>query len=76
MEKGREHVTNVDNSRTEGRATSKLYTHFSTNGHTSRDMMIYGIEQVFGDEFTLQARERYMINKAGTVRKGLNTNRT
>ena len=53
-----------------------MYAHFSSNGHSARDLQIYGIEQVFGDGFTLQARERYWINKMDSVRKGLNTYRT
>ena len=78
MVRGREHIYNVDKKKTEGsdRSTSKMYAHFSSHGHTSKDMRIYAIEQVFGDEFTLQARERYYINKADTVRKGLNSYRT
>ena len=76
MVRGREHIYNVDHRKAEGRATSKLYAHFSTNGHTSKDMLFYAIEQVYGDEFTLQSRERYFIDKAGTIKKGLNTYRT
>ena len=76
MIRGREHIYNVDRKKTGDRSTSKMYSHFSTNGHTSKDMRIYAIEEVFGDEFTLQARERFYINKADTVRKGLNTYRT
>ena len=53
-----------------------MYQQLTTNGHSSQDMLIYAIEQVFGDSFTLEARERYYINKADSVRKGLNTYRT
>ena len=76
MVRGREHISNVDNRRTDSGAASKLYDHFSTNGHSSKDMLIYAIEQVYGDDFTLQARERFLINKAATVMKGLNSYRT
>ena len=78
MIRGREHVYNINKKKTEGsnRSTTKMYSHFSTNGHTSRDLIIYGIEQVFGDEFTQQAKERLFINRFDSVRKGLKTYRT
>ena len=76
--RGREHVYNIDKKKTEtdNRSTSKMYKHFTTNGHSSKDMFIYAIEQVFGDSFTLEARERFYITKADSVRKGLNTYKT
>ena len=76
--RGREHLGNIDKMRTEpgNRSTTKMYGHFSTKGHSSKDVLIYGIEQVFGDEFTLQTRERFYIDKAQSVWKGLNTYRT
>ena len=76
--RGREHMYNIEKLKTDGkrRSTSKMYAHFSSNGHSTRDLHIYGIEQVFGDGFTLQARERYWINRMDSVRKGLNTYRT
>ena len=76
MARGREHLGNIQKLRSEGKSTSKMYEHFSTNGHTTRDFLIFGIEQVFGDEFTLRARERYYIDTCDTVRNGLNTYRT
>ena len=53
-------MCNVDKKKTEcdNRSSSKMYKQFTTNGHNSRDMLIYGVEQVFGDDFTLEARER------------------
>ena len=75
MIRGREHVYAIDKKKTEdsNRSTSKMYSHFSTKGHSSRDLIIYGIEQIFGDDFTQQARERLYIRRADSVRKGLNT---
>ena len=54
----------------------KLYRHFATNGHTHADMLIFGIERVYGDAFVLAARERFYIDKMETVYRGLNSNRT
>ena len=73
--RGREHINNVEKRRIEGedRSTPKMYKHFTTNGHSSQDMLMYAIEQVFGDNFTLEARERHYITKLDTVRKGLNS---
>ena len=34
------------------------------------------IEEVFGDDFILAARETFWIDKLQTIRKGLNSNRT
>ena len=56
--------------------SNTLYQHFSTNGHTHADLLIYGIEKVHGDDYTLAARERYYIDKFETIYKGLNSNRT
>ena len=55
---------------------NKLYNHFSTNGHSHADMLIFGIERVHGDDFVLAARERFYIDKFETIHKGLNNNRT
>ena len=37
---------------------------------------IFAIEVVKGDVFTLEARERYWIDKLCTITRGLNSNRT
>ena len=47
-----------------------------SNGHSSRDMLIYAIEIVHGDVVTTGVRERYWINKLDTIRNGLNTYKT
>ena len=78
-ERGREHITQVEKrkaDRNERSGASKMYTHFSSNGHGTQDMLIYAIEQSFGDDFMQQARERMFITRADTIRKGLNTYRT
>ena len=72
MDRGRQHIQ-LAQSRTH---PNKLYQHFSTNGHTHADMLIFGIERVHGDDFVLAARERYYIDKFQTIYKGLNSNRT
>ena len=58
---------------TYSKPASKLYNHFIKNGHTTQDFVIFGIEEIFGDEFTAMTREGYWINRADTVRHGLNT---
>ena len=35
-----------------------------------------GIEQIFGDDFVSLTRERFFIDRADTIRNGLNTYRT
>ena len=52
----------------------KLYQHFS--GHSVNDKKFFAIEVVKGDVFTLEARERYWIDKLCTITRGLNSNRT
>ena len=47
----------------------KLYQHFSSNGHSINDMKFFAIEVVKGDVFTLEARERYWIDKLCTITK-------
>ena len=79
MARGREHLSNIEKMKTEVNnrsSATKMYNHFSSNGHTSKDFLIYGIEQVFGDEFVLQTRERFHIDQAQSIWKGLNTYRT
>ena len=78
MERGREHLNNIEKNRHEGdhRSTSKMYAHFSSRGHTTADFRIFGVEQIFGDDFVSLTRERFLINRADTIRKGLNTYRT
>ena len=80
MIRGREHIGNVDRGNLEGLTTkgcSKMYQHFTTGGHSSSDMLIYGIEIVHGDAATCAVRERFWMNKLDTCRgHGLNTYRT
>ena len=61
---------------TDHRSTSKMYAHFSSRGHTTADLRIYGIEQIFGDDFVSLTRERFFSDRADTIRNGLNTYRT
>ena len=78
MERGREHLLNIEKilAGTYSKQPSKLYTHFTTNGHTAKDFVIFGFEEIYGDDFTALSRERYWINRADTVRFGLNTYKT
>ena len=79
MIRGREHVTNVDKGNLESftAGSGRMYQHFTTNGHTSRDMLLYGIEIVHGDPATCAVRERFWMNKLDTCRQpGLKTYRT
>jgi len=48
----------------------------SLRGHDSRDFHIHAIEEVFGDDFVAMTREHHWINRADTVRRGLNTYKT
>ena len=59
-----------------GDGSQKMYQHFQSRGHTTSDMRFLAIEQVFGDDFILAARETFWIDKLQTIRKGLNSNRT
>ena len=54
---------------------NKLYEHFRLPGHSHRNMRIFVLEEVFGDDNILKAREDYWIQKCNTVNKGLNTKR-
>ena len=74
MNRGRQHLQQIQNSTTP--KESKLYKHFSTQGHSHADMLIHGIELVHGDDFVLAARERFWIDKLQTTYKGLNSYRT
>ena len=78
MDRGRQHLNNIEKKRQEGdgRSTSKMYAHFTSKGHTTRDFKIYGIEEIFGDDFTALTRERLYIDRADSIRNGLNTYRT
>ena len=72
MDRGRQHVDAIKSQKQH----NKLYQHFTTKGHCHTDLLIYGIERVHGDDFTLAARERFYIDKFETIYKGLNSNRT
>ena len=74
--RGREHINAVDKGNFEGSSSGKMYEHFTTNNHSSRDMFIFAIEVVHGDATTLSVRERFWINQLDTIRRGLNSNRT
>ena len=52
---------------------NKLYEHFRKPGHSHCNMKIFVLEQCFGDENILKAREDYWIQRCNTVHKGLNT---
>ena len=67
----------VDKGNFEGSSNSgKMYEHFTTHGHSSRDMLLFAIEAVHGDVMTTAVRERFWIQQLDTVRKGLNSNKT
>ena len=72
MARGGQHRRAVMN----GDTSQKMYQHFQMNGHCVGDMRFLAIEEVFGDEFILAARETFWIDKLQTIRKGLNSNRT
>ena len=75
--RGREHILAVDKGNFEGSSNSgKMHDHFTTNGHSSRDMLLFAIEAVHGDVMTTTVRERYWIQKLDTIRRGLNSNKT
>ena len=80
MTRGREHITTVDNGNLVNAAftgSGKMYHHFTTNNHSSRDMMMYAIEKVHGDATTCFVRERFWMNRLDTHRNnGLNTYKT
>ena len=76
MDRGRDHINAIDKGNFEGSTSGKMYRHFTTNNHTSRDFRIFAIEKVHGDVTTLSVREQYWIRKLDTVRSGLNTYRT
>ena len=54
---------------------NKLYEHFRLPGHSHRNMRIFVLEEVFGDDNILKAREDYWIMKCNSVHRGLNTKR-
>ena len=75
--RGREHILAIDKCNFEGSSRScKMYEHFTSNGHTSRDMLIFAIEAVHGDVMTTTVRERFWIQELNTIRRGLNSNKT
>ena len=76
MNRGREHINAVDKGNFEGSSSGKMYQHFTTNNHSSRDMMIFGIEVVHGDSVITTVRERYWMQKLDTIHRGLNSNLT
>ena len=59
-----------------GTSKSVLALHFESRGHSSHNFECFGIEKVYGDGFTLAARERYYIDKMDVVDGGINANRT
>ena len=65
MVRGGQHRRAVQHESVEEK--NKLYTHFSSGGHSVNDMLFYAIETVQGDNFTLQARERDWIDKLCSV---------
>ena len=76
MDRGRQHINTVDKCNFDGSTSGKMYRHFTTHNHGSRDMRIYGIEIVHGDLTTLAVREMFWIRSLDTVRSGLNTYKT
>ena len=76
MDRGREHISKVDKGNFIGSTSGKMYRHFTTNNHCSRDMMIYAIEIVHGDLTTLAVREQFWMRTLDTVHSGLNTYKT
>ena len=78
MVRGREHLQNIERLKlgTFNKPASKMYNHFISKGHHSRDFHIHAIEEVFGDDFVAMTREHHWINRADTVRRGLNTYKT
>ena len=80
MTRGREHISNVDKGNFENPSISgsgRMYEHFTTHGHSSSHMRIYGIEIVHGDKMTATVRERLWMNKMKTIAPyGLNTYKT
>ena len=75
--RGRQHVNAIDMLDDNGNFVhnNKLYEHFRLPGHSHRNMRIFVLEEVFGDDNILKAREDYWIQKCNTVNKGLNTKR-
>ena len=75
--RGRQHVNAIDMLDDNGNHVhkNKLYDHFRKPGHSHRNMRIFVLEQVFGDEHILKAREDQWIRRCNTVHKGLNTYR-
>ena len=75
--RGRQHANAIDMLDDNGNFVhnNKLYEHFRLPGHSHRNMRIFVLEEVFGDDNILKAREDYWIQKCNTVNKGLNTKR-
>ena len=48
MDRGRDHINAIDKGNFEGSTSGKMYRHFTTNNHTSRDFRIFAIEKVHG----------------------------
>ena len=78
MERGREHLNAIEKNKDDGdtRSTSKMYAHFASKGHSTAHFRIFAVEQIFEDDFVSMSRERSLINRGDTIRKGLNTYRT
>ena len=75
--RGRQHINAIDMKDENGNHVhnNKLYEHFRKPGHSHRNMRIFALEQVFGDENILKAREDHWIQRCNTVHKGLNSYR-
>ena len=75
--RGRQHVNAIDMLENNGNFAhnNKLYEHFRLPGHSHRNMRIFALEEVFGDDNILKSREDYWIMKCNSVHRGLNTKR-
>ena len=76
MDRGRQHISTIEKIDFEGSTSGKMYRHFTSNNHGSRDMHIYAIEIVHGDLTTLSVREQFWMRTLDTVRSRLNTYKT
>ena len=76
MVRGREHINAIDRGNLEGIANGKMYEHFTSNNHSSRDLRLYAIEIVHGDEVTATVRENFWMQLLDTRRNGLNSNKS
>ena len=67
--RGRQHVNAIDMLDDNGNFVhnNKLYEHFRLPGHSHRNMRIFVLEEVFGDDNILKAREDYWIMKCNSL---------